>query len=103
VAQGVTTRAGTGYGAYASSGPGLAPRSRRWRRRGARCPPERLQRALTVLEVAHDIEVYPGSGHRFMTEMSGPAAALARFTRMRYLAADAWRRIYAFFGEHIGG
>jgi len=69
-------------------------------------PPERLQRALTVLEVPHDIEVYPGSGHRFMTETSGPAAALARFTRMSYQAADAadaWRRIYAFFGEHIGG
>ena len=39
--------------------------------------PERLQRALRVLEVPHDIEVYPGSGHRFMTEASGPAAVLA--------------------------
>ena len=31
-------------------------------------------------------------------------AALARFTRMDYQesdAADAWRRIYAFFGEHL--
>ena len=59
-----------------------------------------------MLEVPHDIEVYPGSGHRFMTEASGAAAVLARFTRMSYQAADAadaWRRIYAFFGEHIGG
>ena len=67
-------------------------------------PPERLQRALTVLEIPHDVEVYPGSGHRFMTETSGPAAALARLARMSYQeadAADAWRRIFGFFGEHL--
>jgi carboxymethylenebutenolidase len=67
--------------------------------------PERLQRALAVLEIPHDVEVYPGSGHRFMTETSGPAAVLAKFARMSYQeadAADAWRRIYGFFGEHLG-
>ena len=66
--------------------------------------PERLKRALTALEIPHDVTVYPGSGHRFMTEGSGAGAALARFTRMDYQesdAADAWRRIYAFFGEHL--
>jgi carboxymethylenebutenolidase len=69
-------------------------------------PPERLQRALTVLEVPHDIKVYPGSGHRFLTESSGAGAVLARFARMSYQeadAADAWQRIYAFFGEHLAG
>jgi carboxymethylenebutenolidase len=77
---------------------------------GARDPmgtkhPERLQRALTVLEIPQDVKVYPGSGHRFMTESSGPGAMLAKFTRMTYQeadAADAWQRIYAFFGEHLG-
>jgi carboxymethylenebutenolidase len=67
--------------------------------------PERLQRALTVLEVPHDVRVYSGSGHRFMTETSGPGAVLARFARMGYQeadAADAWQRIYGFFGEHLG-
>jgi carboxymethylenebutenolidase len=67
-------------------------------------PPERLRRALTALEVPHDVKVYPDSGHRFMTEASGAAAVLARFTRMDYResdAADAWQRIYAFFGEHL--
>jgi carboxymethylenebutenolidase len=67
--------------------------------------PERLQRALTVLEVPHDVEVYPGAGHRFMTETSGAGAVLARFARMSYQeadAADAWRRIFGFFGEHLG-
>ena len=76
---------------------------------GARDPmgtkhPERLQRALTVLEIPHDVEVYPGVGHRFLTKPSGAAAVLSKFARMNYVesdAADAWRRIYAFFGEHL--
>jgi carboxymethylenebutenolidase len=66
--------------------------------------PERLQRALTVLEIPHDVQVYPGSGHRFMTETSGAAGVLAKFARMSYQeadATDAWRRIYGFFGEHL--
>jgi carboxymethylenebutenolidase len=68
--------------------------------------PERLQRALTVLEVPHDVQVYPGSGHRFMTESSGAGAVLAKFARMGYQeadAADAWQRIYRFFGEYLAG
>jgi carboxymethylenebutenolidase len=67
--------------------------------------PERLQRALTVLEVPHDVKVYPGVGHRFLTKPSGAGAVLARFARMNYVeadAADAWRRIYAFFDEYLG-
>jgi carboxymethylenebutenolidase len=67
--------------------------------------PERLQRALTVLEVPHDVKVYPGVGHRFLTRPSGAGAVLARFARMTYVeadAADAWQRIYGFFGEHLG-
>ncbi|MEP7024535.1 MAG: dienelactone hydrolase family protein [Actinomycetota bacterium] len=66
--------------------------------------PERLQRALAVLEVPHDVKVYPGSGHRFLTQTSGPSAAISKFTRMSYQesdADDAWRRIFAFFGEHL--
>jgi carboxymethylenebutenolidase len=66
--------------------------------------PERLQRALTVLEIPHDVTVYPGSGHRFLTQTTGAGAVLARFAKMSYQeadAADAWRRIYAFFGEHL--
>ncbi len=76
---------------------------------GARDPmgtahPERLQRALAVLEIPHDVKVYPGSGHRFMTESAGLAAVFAKVTRMSYQqsdAADAWQRIFAFFGEHL--
>jgi carboxymethylenebutenolidase len=69
--------------------------------------PEQLQRALTVLETPHDVQVYPGSGHRFMTQPSGTAGTVfAKVTRMNYQqadAADAWRRIYAFFGQYLSG
>jgi carboxymethylenebutenolidase len=69
--------------------------------------PERLQRALAVLEVPHDVQVYPGSGHRFMSQPIGAAGpVLARMTRMTYQqadAADAWRRIFAFLAEHLSG
>jgi carboxymethylenebutenolidase len=66
--------------------------------------PERLQRALTVLEIPHDVKVYPGAGHRFMTESSGAGAVFAKVTGMSYQphdAADAWQRIYAFFGRYL--
>jgi carboxymethylenebutenolidase len=76
---------------------------------GARDPmgtkhPERLQRALTVLEVPHDVKVYPGVGHRFLTKSSGARAALAKLARINYVeadAADAWQRIYQFFGHYL--
>jgi carboxymethylenebutenolidase len=67
--------------------------------------PERLQRALVVLDIPHDIEVYPGSGHRFMTQTSGAGAVLARLGNMSFQpedAADAWRRIFGFFGTYLG-
>jgi carboxymethylenebutenolidase len=66
--------------------------------------PERLQRALTVLDVPHDVEVYPGSGHRFMTESRGATGALLKIARMSFQpadAADAWRRIFAFFDRYL--
>jgi len=66
--------------------------------------PERLRRALTVLQIPHDVEVYPGSGHRFMSPSSGVGGAMAKLTRMSYQPADAasaWQRIYAFFGKHL--
>jgi carboxymethylenebutenolidase len=69
-------------------------------------PPERLQRALVVLDVKHDVKVYPNSGHRFMSKASGAGAVFAKILRLSYNeddAADAWRRIYAFFDAELGG
>lgn len=66
--------------------------------------PERLQRALAVLEVPHDVKVYPGSGHRFMTKSTGASAVLAKVGKMSYQPADAedaWQRIFGFFGTYL--
>ena len=66
--------------------------------------PERLQRALAVLDVPHDVHVYPGSGHRFMSKATGPMAVFTKVTGMSYQpedAADAWQRIYGFFGTYL--
>lgn len=68
--------------------------------------PERLQRALVVLEVEHDVHVYPESGHRFMSQSSGFGGVMAKIMRMDYNArdaADSWRRIFSFFDAELRG
>jgi len=50
------------------------------------------------------VQVYPGSGHRFMTKTTGAAGVVAKITVMRYQLADAaesWQR--AFFGRYLSG
>ena len=67
-------------------------------------PPERLERALALLDVKHDVKVYPNSGHRFMSKSSGVGAVFAKILRLTYNsedAADAWRRIYEFFDAEL--
>jgi carboxymethylenebutenolidase len=69
-------------------------------------PAERLEQALTSLNVPHDIKIYPGAGHRFMTPGRPALAPLADLARMGYrqdAADDAWQRILAFFGERLRG
>jgi len=66
--------------------------------------PERLQRALAVLAVPHDVKVYPGAGHRFMTQTSGAGAVFARLGRMTFEpedAEDAWQRIFGFCWQYL--
>jgi carboxymethylenebutenolidase len=66
--------------------------------------PEQLERALAVLEIPHDVKLYPGSGHRFMSQASGVGAVAAKIIGMTYQspdADDAWQRIYAFFGQYL--
>ena len=67
-------------------------------------PPRRLADALTALNVPHDVKVYPDAGHSFMSTKPGALAPLARLARLDYRpesAEDSWRRILAFFGEHL--
>ncbi len=65
---------------------------------------ERLERA----GVAHDVKEYPTAGHSFLNdEESGPRPVRAITRRAMgagpdpVAAADAWRRIDAFFSEHL--
>ena len=68
--------------------------------------PERLRSALETLGVPHDVKVYEGSTHGFMNPHPG---LLPKLTGMLLpvvydpaAADDAWTRILAFFGEHLG-
>ena len=67
-----------------------------------------LEAAVTRRGIPHDVKEYPGAGHAFLNDaQSGPVGL--RFLLKRILgagpnpvaAADAWRRIEAFFDEHL--
>jgi carboxymethylenebutenolidase len=69
----------------------------------------KLTRTLTELEIEHDVKEYPKAGHSFLNdEYLGPAPAqkLQRILNVGpepEAAADAWKRIEAFFGEQLAG
>jgi carboxymethylenebutenolidase len=66
--------------------------------------PERLEAALTALEVPHDVKVYPEAGHGFMDSRPAVLAPLLALVRLQYdkgAAEDAWQRIFAFFGTYL--
>ncbi|MEV0821632.1 dienelactone hydrolase family protein [Nonomuraea rubra] len=67
----------------------------------------RLREHLRGLGIEHDVEVYEGSGHAFMTEGHHPVARLVAFPLRigfdREAAGDAWRRTFAFFDTHVAG
>jgi carboxymethylenebutenolidase len=66
---------------------------------------QRLEQALDSLGVTHDIKEYPQAGHSFLNHLKvGPLTPLLHVTGFAYneeAAEDAWRRILAFFGEHL--
>jgi carboxymethylenebutenolidase len=65
----------------------------------------KLESALEQAGVEHDVKEYPGASHSFLNQhTSGISGALARVSGMNYhgpSAVDAWRRIDAFFDEHL--
>ena len=64
--------------------------------------PERLRELTARKNIPTDIKVYDGAGHSFANEL--PGQPLLRITGFGYNAAateDAWRRVFAFFGEHL--
>jgi carboxymethylenebutenolidase len=65
-----------------------------------------LERVLTTLGVPHDVNEYPSVGHRFLSPQEGRPAlgVLRRVMGMHHdpeVAADAWKRIFGFFGEWL--
>jgi len=65
----------------------------------------RLRSHLATLDIAHDVKVYEDAGHSFMTQGHHPIGKLV-FLPMRLgyepnAAADAWRRLFAFFDERL--
>jgi carboxymethylenebutenolidase len=75
------------------------------RDRGLRGHAPRLQQALESAGVPHDVREYPDAAHGFLNRFNlGPFTALARVTGLGYhhpSAEDAWRRIFAFFDQHL--
>src|ERR1700722_12449153 len=65
----------------------------------------KLEAALTEKGIPHDVKEYPDAGHSFLEQFPvGPLAPVLRVAGMAYEAAsadDAWRRIRAFFDEHL--
>jgi carboxymethylenebutenolidase len=76
---------------------------------GAALTVRRLEKTLTGLGIEHDVKLYPAAGHSFLNDApNGPALLrpLLRVARMGpepESAADAWRRIEAFFAAHLSG
>jgi carboxymethylenebutenolidase len=67
---------------------------------------EPLEAGLEALDVPHDVKTYPEAGHSFMNDVGGLAGSIGRRLPMRAglhepSAEDAWRRMLAFFDEHL--
>ena len=73
--------------------------------RGLRGAADKLETALTERGIPHDVKEYPDAGHGFANRYRpAPLAALARVAGMGYHEpsdSDAWRRVTAFFEEHL--
>jgi carboxymethylenebutenolidase len=62
----------------------------------------KLQKVVDAKDIPADIKVYPDAGHGFANQLPGPP--LLRVPGFGYDEAateDAWRRVFAFFGEHL--
>ena len=70
---------------------------------------QRLERHLEALGVAHDVKTYDGAGHSFFSRVDGWQGWLARVPTPLAVgydeaaAEDGWRRMLAFFEEHMRG
>lgn len=66
----------------------------------------KLEKGLAPSGVARDIKEYPGVGHSFMNQWGAPSPVqfverIAGLHHSAPQAEDAWRRILAFFDDHL--
>lgn len=64
--------------------------------------PDRLRKVVAEKGIPADIKVYPDAGHSFANQL--PAQPLMKITGFGYNEAateDAYRRVFAFFNEHL--
>jgi len=66
----------------------------------------RLAKFLDATAVPHDVVMYPGAGHSFMSDHRGVMAKLSSWGPMRVgfdpaAAEESWRRVESFFAEHL--
>jgi carboxymethylenebutenolidase len=77
------------------------------RDRPLRDAPARLSAALERAGVVHDVKQYPNAGHAFLNEEESGPRWLRPLLRASHSgpepesAAQEWRRIEAFFAEHL--
>jgi carboxymethylenebutenolidase len=77
------------------------------RDRGLKDAAAKLEAALTDLGVAHDVKEYPTAGHAFLNDADVGPRSLRPLFRVAGVrpdpdaAPDAWRRIEAFFAQHL--
>jgi carboxymethylenebutenolidase len=75
------------------------------RDRALRGTAARLELACTELGIDHDVVEYADAGHGFANRLPfGPLAPVARVAGVGYhhpSAEDSWRRVLAFFAEHL--
>jgi carboxymethylenebutenolidase len=78
------------------------------RDRRTSAPVPKLKAALAAHDVPHDVKVYPRAGHSFLNDAPNGPRAFRPLAKLMHAgpeplaAADAWRRIEAFFTEHLG-
>lgn len=67
----------------------------------------RLERTLAALDVPHDVREYPHAGHGFMNRHDSAllrvVGVVAHVAFDEAAADDSWRRILAFFTQHLAG
>jgi carboxymethylenebutenolidase len=67
----------------------------------------KLEAALTRHNVVHDLKEYPTAGHAFLNELPSGPRIMRPIMKVSGMgpnpeaAADAWKRIESFFGEHL--